>query len=75
MYEIGEESGELEFLSITPFSMPSGGLEILEKAHNGEIDPLDHYRPTNMIWWSMGWSFPHGAVRNHDPEIMIRLLN
>ena len=31
MYEIGEESGELEFCH-NPFSMPSGGLEILEEA-------------------------------------------
>ena len=41
MYEIGEESGELEFCH-NPFSMPNGGLDI------------------------------SGAVRNHDPEIMIK---
>ena len=39
MYEIGEESGELEFCH-NPFSMPNGGLEILEKAERGEVDPL-----------------------------------
>jgi len=39
MYEIGEESGELEFCH-NPFSMPNGGLEILRKAEAGEIDPL-----------------------------------
>ena len=39
MYEIGEESGELEFCH-NPFSMPQGGLEALERAHRGEIDPL-----------------------------------
>ncbi|MBR4208605.1 MAG: aspartate--tRNA ligase, partial [Lachnospiraceae bacterium] len=39
MYEIGEESGELEFCH-NPFSMPSGGLETLLKAERGEIDPL-----------------------------------
>ncbi|WP_431190263.1 hypothetical protein, partial [Escherichia coli] len=38
MYEIGEESGELEFCH-NPFSMPNGGLEILEKAERGEVDP------------------------------------
>ena len=38
MYEIGEESGELEFCH-NPFSMPNGGLEILEKASRGEVDP------------------------------------
>ena len=31
MYEIGEESGELEFCH-NPFSMPQGGLEALESA-------------------------------------------
>ncbi len=39
MYEIGEESGELEFCH-NPFSMPSGGLDVLLKAERGEIDPL-----------------------------------
>ena len=39
MYEIGEESGALEFCH-NPFSMPNGGLEALEKAEKGEIDPL-----------------------------------
>ena len=39
MYEIGEETGELEFCH-NPFSMPNGGLEILEKAERGEVDPL-----------------------------------
>ena len=33
MYEIGEESGELEFCH-NPFSMPNGGLEILKKAES-----------------------------------------
>ena len=36
MYEIGEESGELEFCH-NPFSMPNGGLETLLKAERGEI--------------------------------------
>ena len=39
MYEIGDESGELEFCH-NPFSMPAGGLEVLLKAERGEIDPL-----------------------------------
>ena len=37
MYEIGEESGELEFCH-NPFSMPQGGLQALT-----EKDPLDIY--------------------------------
>ncbi len=70
MYEIGEESGELEFCH-NPFSMPSGGLETVEKAIAGEIDPLsitaDQY---DLV--CNGVELSSGAVRNHDPEIMIK---
>ncbi|MBR5344766.1 MAG: aspartate--tRNA ligase [Clostridia bacterium] len=69
MYEIGEESGELEFCH-NPFSMPNGGLEILQKAAAGEVDPL-----TIMAFQydlvCNGVELSSGAVRNHDPEIMI----
>ena len=51
MYEIGEESGELEFCH-NPFSMPSGGLETLLKAERGEMDPAGHYRQTSMTWFA-----------------------
>ena len=70
MYETGEESGELEFCH-NPFSMPSGGLEALDKAARGEIDPLtitaDQY---DLV--CNGVELSSGAVRNHDPEIMIK---
>ena len=70
MYEIGEESGELEFCH-NPFSMPSGGLDVLLKAEKGEIDPLtimaDQY---DLV--VNGIELSSGAVRNHDPEIMIK---
>ena len=70
MYEIGEESGELEFCH-NPFSMPSGGLEVLLKAERGELDPLtitaDQY---DLV--CNGVELSSGAVRNHDPEIMIK---
>ena len=69
MYEIGEESGELEFCH-NPFSMPNGGLEVLQKAAAGEIDPL-----TITAWQydlvCNGVELSSGAVRNHDPEIML----
>ena len=39
MYEIGEESGELEFCH-NPFSMPKGGMETMLAAERGELDPL-----------------------------------
>ena len=70
MYEIGEESGELEFCH-NPFSMPSGGLDVLLKAERGEIDPLsitaDQY---DLV--VNGVELSSGAVRNHNPEIMIK---
>ncbi|MBO5564872.1 MAG: aspartate--tRNA ligase [Lachnospiraceae bacterium] len=70
MYEIGEESGEMEFCH-NPFSMPSGGLDILLKAERGEIDPLtimaDQY---DLV--VNGIELSSGAVRNHDPEIMVK---
>ena len=70
MYEIGEESGELEFCH-NPFSMPKGQLEVLLQAERGEIDPLtitaDQY---DLV--CNGVELSSGAVRNHDPEIMIK---
>ena len=68
MYEIGDESGELEFCH-NPFSMPAGGLDVLLKAERGEIDPLsitaDQY---DLV--CNGVELSSGAVRNHDIEIM-----
>ncbi len=70
MYEIGEESGELEFCH-NPFSMPAGGLDVLLAAERGEVDPLtitaDQY---DLV--CNGVELSSGAVRNHDPEIMIK---
>ena len=70
MYEIGEESGELEFCH-NPFSMPSGGMETLLKAERGEIDPLDIMADQYDLVCN-GVELSSGAVRNHDPEIMIK---
>ena len=70
MYEIGEESGELEFCH-NPFSMPNGGLEALLAAERGELDPL-----TIMAYQydlvCNGVELSSGAVRNHDPDIMVK---
>ncbi len=70
MYEIGEESGELEFCH-NPFSMPNGGVEILEKAARGEVDPLSITAYQYDLVCN-GVELSSGAVRNHDPEIMIK---
>ena len=65
MYEIGEESGELEFCH-NPFSMPQGGLKDLE-----EKDPLEIYAYQYDLVCN-GVELSSGAVRNHDPEIMVK---
>ena len=70
MYEIGEESGELEFCH-NPFSMPNGGLEVLEKAERGEVDPLT-ITACQYDLVINGYESASGAVRNHDPEIMVK---
>ena len=70
MYEIGEESGELEFCH-NPFSMPNGGLEILEQAERGEVDPLS-ITACQYDLVINGYESASGAVRNHDPAIMVK---
>ncbi|MBO4899837.1 MAG: aspartate--tRNA ligase [Lachnospiraceae bacterium] len=64
MYEIGEESGELEFCH-NPFSMPQGGLDALKTQ-----DPLSILAYQYDLVCN-GVELSSGAVRNHDPEIMI----
>lgn len=68
MYEIGEESGELEFCH-NPFSMPQGGL-----------DALNNQDPLTILAYQYdlvcnGVELSSGAVRNHDPEIMVKAFN
>ena len=65
MYEIGEESGELEFCH-NPFSMPQGGMDALETMNPLNILAYQYDLVCNGIELSSG------AVRNHDPEIMIK---
>ena len=69
MYEIGEESGALEFCH-NPFSMPNGGLEILKRAAAGAVDPLTITAYQYDLVCN-GVELSSGAVRNHDPEIMV----
>ncbi len=65
MYEIGEESGEIEFCH-NPFSMPQGGMEALCTK-----DPLSILAYQYDIVCN-GIELSSGAVRNHDPEIMVK---
>lgn len=68
MYEIGEESGELEFCH-NPFSMPQGGMKALEEQEPLEILAYQYDLVCN------GVELSSGAVRNHDPEIMVKAFN
>ena len=65
MYEIGEESGELEFCH-NPFSMPQGGMDALEN-----MNPLDILAYQYDLVCN-GVELSSGAVRNHDPDIMVK---
>lgn len=65
MYEIGEESGELTFCH-NPFSMPQGGMHALET-----MDPLDILAYQYDLICN-GVELSSGAVRNHDPDIMVK---
>ena len=64
MYEL-DDHGKLDF-SHNPFSMPQGGLEALEKEEPLKILAYQYDIVCNGI------ELASGAVRNHDPEIMIK---
>ena len=68
MYEIGEESGELEFCH-NPFSMPQGGMEALSNKDPLEILAYQYDLVVN------GVELSSGAVRNHNPEIMVKAFS
>ena len=65
MYETDEETGKIGFTH-NPFSMPQGGLKALT-----EKDPLDILAYQYDIVCN-GVELSSGAVRNHDPEIMVK---
>ena len=64
MYELSDE-GTIDF-SHNPFSMPQGGLESLENK-----DPLDILAYQYDLVCN-GYEMASGAVRNHNPEIMVK---
>ena len=64
MYEL-DERGNIAF-NHNPFSMPQGGLEALNS-----MNPLDIVAYQYDIVCN-GIELSSGAVRNHDPEIMIK---
>ena len=70
MYELGEESGELEFCH-NPFSMPQGGMQTLLDAE-GDVEKLLAINADQYDLVVNGYESASGAVRNHDPEIMVK---
>ena len=70
MYEMGEESGELEFCH-NPFSMPQGGMDALLAAE-GDNEKLLAINANQYDLVVNGYESASGAVRNHDPEIMVK---
>ena len=70
MYEMGEESGELEFCH-NPFSMPQGGMQALLDAE-GDTEKLLAINADQYDLVINGYESASGAVRNHDPEIMVK---
>jgi len=67
MYELSDE-GKIEFCH-NPFSMPQGGMEALENK-----EPLDILAYQYDIVCN-GIELSSGAVRNHDPELMIKAFD
>ena len=67
MYELSDE-GTIEF-SHNPFSMPQGGIEALNN-----MKPLDILAYQYDIVCN-GIELSSGAVRNHDPEIMVKAFS
>ena len=64
MYELSDE-GTIDFCH-NPFSMPQGGLEALKTKNPLDILAYQFDMVCN------GYETASGAVRNHDPEIMVK---
>ena len=64
MYELSDE-GTIDF-NHNPFSMPQGGLEALKTKNPLEVLAYQYDLVCN------GYEMASGAVRNHDPEIMLK---
>ena len=70
MYELDEETGKLEFCH-NPFSMPQGGMQALLDAE-GDTEKLLAINADQYDLVVNGYESASGAVRNHDPEIMVK---
>ena len=66
MYELSDE-GKIDF-NHNPFSMPQGGMEALQT-----MEPLDILAYQFDLVCN-GYEMASGAVRNHNPEIMLKVF-
>ena len=65
MYELDEKTNKIQF-SHNPFSMPQGGLEVLNNQDPLSIKAYQYDIVCN------GVELSSGAIRNHKPEIMYK---
>ena len=70
MYELDEETGTVDFCH-NPFSMPQGGMQALLDAE-GDVEKLLAINADQYDLVVNGYESASGAVRNHNPEIMIK---
>ncbi len=68
-YELNEQTGKIDF-SHNPFSMPQGGMEVLEAAKTTE--ELLAIKAFQYDIVCNGVELSSGAIRNHKPEIMYK---
>ena len=69
MYEYDEEAKKVDF-SHNPFSMPQGGMDVLEAADTEE-------KQLDILAWQYdivcnGIELSSGAIRNHRPDVMLK---
>ncbi|MFK7968247.1 MAG: aspartate--tRNA ligase [Rickettsiaceae bacterium] len=68
-YEFNEDTKKIDF-SHNPFSMPQGGIEILEKAKTQE--ELLQIKAFQYDIVCNGIELSSGAIRNHKPDLMYK---
>lgn len=68
-YELNEQTKKIDF-SHNPFSMPQGGMEVLESAKT--VDDLLAIKAYQYDIVCNGIELSSGAIRNHKPEIMYK---
>ncbi|WP_375202844.1 aspartate--tRNA ligase [Hyphococcus sp.] len=72
MYEWDEENQKVEF-GHNPFSMPQGGLQVLEAAASDEEKLAIKAYQYDLV--CNGYELGSGAIRNHRPDIMYKAFD